>query len=265
MPEEVKDAEKKSAPSTDKEDAEKPKEDVSLDDTEDEGDEETPPKGDLHKSRRWKQVHGELKAYKDAGLSPLELKAALARLAQYDKAVEDAEKAESDDEETAEAKALKKKRAAAKKELLLIYPELANVEALQGRMDTFYTSLERRATSEMTKLMKEAGLPTEAKNLASMSEVLASIIKEDEDLYLEYVGDPRAAVRAAWDSFKGDFEAAAKRSAAAELQKKKQGLNALPKTFKPGGSPEMSGKPDKGPKNLKEARERAEKRLAALE
>ena len=266
MPEEVKDA-KSADSSAAKEDGETPK-DVDLDEDEgDEGDEDTPPKGDLHKSKRWKRVHGELKAFKEAGVSPLELKAALARLAQYDRLAEEAEAAaeKAEDDDDPKAKELAKQRKRAKQELLEIYPELKHVEAMIERMDTFYSSLEARATSEMSKLMKEAGLPTEAKNLASMAEVLSSLIKEDKELYLEYVGDPRGAVRTAWGQFKGDFEAAAARSAAAALQKKKQGLLTLPKTHKAGSSPEVGGKTDKGPKNLAEARKRAEARLAALE
>jgi hypothetical protein len=225
---------------------------------------ETPPKGDLHKSKRWKRVHGELKAFKEAGLSPAQLKAALKRLENYDKLAEDADAtAEADDDP--KAKDLAKKRKAAQKELLEIYPALKHVEAMAERMDTFYTSLERRATSEMRTLMKEAGMKAEPKNLASMSEILSNVIKEDEDLYYEYIGDPRSAVKQAWNQVKGDFEAAARRSAAANVQKNKQGLAGLPKTHRPGGSPEVGGKTDKGPKNLNEARKRVEAKLAAME
>lgn len=265
MPDEKKD-EKASESSTEgeKEKELEGAEDAGADDeTSEEGDEKLP----FHKHPRWKKLHGELKQFKDAGLSPLELKVALQRLQQYDRLAEEAEAAadKAEDDDDPKAKELAKKRKAAKKELLEIYPELKHLDAIVERIDTFYTSLERRATSEMSKLMKEAGLPTEAKNLSSMAEVISSIIKEDKDLYLEYVGDPRGAVRTAWGQFKGDFEAAATRKAAADLQKKKQGLLGLPKTHKGGVSSDVGGKPDKGPKNLNEARKRVEAKLAALE
>lgn len=238
-------------------------------DDDDEGDDETLPEGDLHKSKRWKKVHGALKEYKKMGLSPLELQAALARLQQFETILAEEEKAASskddDEEETEEQKTLRKKRKAARKELLTnILPEAAELQEIKQRQELFMTSLERRAARALNKIATENNLPTDKKNIAALEEVLSTIIVNDEDLYYDYVSDPAGAVQSAFEQFSKGFKSAAERSVKADLQQKKLKLLGLPKTHK-GGVPETKGSADKGPKNLNEARKRAEARLAAIE
>lgn len=265
MPDEVKDAGKGSESSTGKGEA-ATKEAVAPDEQEDveEGDldDETPPKGELHKSKRWQKVHGELKEFKKFGATPLELQAALVRLNQLEKAA----KAASAEGDGVEDKELAARRKAARKELSKIAPEFDSVTQLKEMGDTLYGSIERRAVRETKKLMTEAGMSTGDKNLESMTDVLAGIIGDDEELYDEYLTNPKGAVGEAFKKFKSGFEAAAARAAKAGIQRDKTKLLGLPKSSKGGGtSAEVAKNRTEGPKNLNEARKSAEARLAQLE
>ena len=244
----------------------------SEEDTEDEDSDETP-KGPLHKSKRWQKVHGELKDLKKVTgkMSPAELQAAMNRLGQYDRIVAEeetkaaAKKKAGDDDEGDEDEATKKRRKASHKELLKIAPEIGSIAHAAERTDIYFGSLERRATREMNTLLKDAGMSTKEKSMEAMSDVLAGIIAEDEVLYDDYLSDPKGAVREAFKRFRADSVDAAARAAKANLQKDKTKLLGLPKTHKSGGAPEITVNRTEGPRNLKEARIAAERRLAALE
>ena len=263
MPEEVKtDATAASSTAT----AEKAKADAATDadleesDTDEDSDEA--PKGELHKSKRWQKVHGEWKEFSSFKMTPLELQAALVRLAQHEKA---AAKAKSSEGETAEDKELAAKRKLARKELSKIAPEMDAIEGLNEKAAILFGSLERRAVRETKSLMTEAGLATGEKNVESMTDVLAGIIADDLELYDDYVSDPKGAVREAFKRFKSGFEAAAARAAKASVQRDKTKLLGLPKTHKAGSTVEIPKNRVEGPKNLNEARKSAEARLATLE
>ena len=232
-------------------------------DEDEDPDSEEAPKGELHKSKRWQRVHGELKEFKQFRMSPLELQAALVRLHKLEKAsakVEAAEGASPEDKELAE------RRKAARKELSKIAPELDSVVETKGKADLFFASIERRAVRETKKLMGEAGMATGDKNLEAMTDVLAGIIGDDDELYDEYLTNPKFAVGEAFKKFKSGFEAAATRAAKAGIQRDKTKLLGLPKSTKGGGtSSEVAKNRTEGPKNLNEARRSAEARLAQLE
>lgn len=235
-------------------------------DLEDEDSEEVP-KGELHKSKRWQTVYAERKAYKELGKTAEEIKADLKRLNHYDQIVaeEEAKGKAKDTDEGDEDENLKKRRKAARKELSKIAPEIDGIAKAAERTDLYFDSLGRRATREMTVLLKEAGMSTKEKSLEAMSDVLSGIIAEDEVLYDDYLSDPKGAVREAFKRFRADSVDAANRAAKANLQKDKTKLLGLPKVHRAGGSAEVAVNRTEGPKNLKEARIAAERRLAALE
>lgn len=237
------------------------------DEDEDEDSEEVP-KGPLHKSKRWQKVHGDLKEFKTLGLTPAALQTHLARLAKFDQIVaeeEAAARAKKSDDDEGEDEDTKKRRKAGRKELSKIAPEIDDIKRTAERTDIFFQSIERRATREMTKLLKDSGMSTKEKSLEAMSDVLSGIIAEDEALYDEYLGSPQSAVQEAFKRFRADSVDAATRAAKANLQKDKAKLLGLPKTHKAGGTSEVAVNRTEGPKNLKEARQAAERRLAALE
>ena len=224
----------------------------------------------FHRHPRWKKVHGELKEYKGLSRTAKEIKDDLARLERYDRIVEEEEvkakaKAAKGGDEDEEDEALTKRRKAARKELSKIAPEVDEIVAAKDRTNLYFDSLGRRATREMTVLLKEAGMSSKPASLEAMSDVLSGIIKEDAELYDDYLSDPKGAVREAFKRFRADSVDAATRAAKAAVQKDKTKLMGLPKTHKAGSSGEVSVVRAEGPRNLKEARIAAERRLAALE
>jgi hypothetical protein len=237
--------------------------DTDLEASDDDLDSEEIPKGELHKSKRWQKVHGEWKEFSSFKMSPLELQAALVRLQQHETAAAKAREAEGS---TAEDKDLAAKRKSARTELSKINPDIDKIKGLSEKADILFGSLERRAERETKVLMTEAGLATGAKNVESMTDVLAGIIADDIELYDDYVTNPKEAVREAFKRFKSGFEAAAARAAKASTQRDKTKLLGLPKTHKAGGTAEVVAKNRvEGPKDLNAARKSAEARLAALE
>ena len=238
---------------------------VSEVDPEDDSQDEKLP---FHKHPRWKKVHGDLRAYKGLNRTVEEIQADLSRLDRFDTIVAEEEakakaKAASDDDP--EDEVLKKRRKAARKELSKIAPEVDAIMAAADRTNLYFDSLGRRATREMVGLLKEAGMSTKEKSVEAMSDVLSGIISEDIELYDDYLSDPKGAVREAFKRFRADSVDSATRKAKADVQKDKTKLMGLPKTHKAGSSGEVSVVRTEGPKNLKEARIAAERRLAALE
>lgn len=236
--------------------------DADLEVSDDDEDSDEPPKGELHKSKRWQKVHGEWREFSKFKMTPLELQAALVKLARHEDAAAKAKEAEGS---TAEDKELAAKRKLARKELSKIAPEMDAIEGLNEKAAILFGSLERRAVRETKVLMAEAGLATGEKNVESMTDVLAGIIADDIELHDDYLSDPKGAVREAFKRFKSGFEAAAARAAKASTQRDKAKLLTLPKTHKAGGTVEIPKNRVEGPKNLSEARKSAEARLAALE
>ena len=175
-------------------------------------------------------------------------------------------KAKAESAEGVEDKELTAKRKAARKELSRINPDIDKIADAHEKTTVLFDSLERRAVRETTKLMKDAGLAVGPKNVESMTDVLAGIIAEDDELYDDYLSDPKGAVGEAFKRFKSGFEQAAVRAAKAGTQRDKTKLLGLPKTHKAGGTAEVIAKNRvEGPKNLNEARKSAEARLAAEE
>ena len=249
-------------PSTAKPEAKAEGTDTDLEESDTDPDSDEAPKGPLHKSERWQKVHGEWKEFNKFAMTPLELQAALARLAKHEKA---AAKAASAEGETEEDKETATRRKAARKELALIYPEIETIKELNEKSAVLFGSLERRAVRETKVLMKEAGLSLGDKNVESMTDVLAGIIGDDEELYDDYMSNPKGAVQEAFKRFKSGFEAAAARAAKAGTQRDKTKLLGLPKTHKASGTPEVAANRTAGPKDLNAARKSAEARLAALD
>ena len=269
MPEATKTAASSPAPKTTTTEAVETETDLEASDVDGE-DESQDEKLPFHKHPRWKKVHGELKSYKGLNRTSDEIKDDLARLERYDKIVEEEEakakvKAAAGGDDDPEDEVLKKRRRAARKELSKIAPEVDAIVAAAEKTNLYFDSLGRRATREMTVLLKEAGMSTKTASVEAMSDVLSGLIKEDDELYDDYLSDPKGAVREAFKRFRSDSVESATRKAKADVQKDKTKLMGLPKTHKAGSSGEVSVVRTEGPKNLKEARIAAERRLAALE
>ena len=219
-----------------------------------------------HEDKRWKEFIAEkntLKDFKELGVTPGELKQRLQRLDYLDGLVKQAEeesrrqgeKVEPEDKER--AKLIEK----ARKELRELAPELDEVATLKQRTDIIFTAAERKAMKTTKSIMEEHGLDTSPKSLNEMSEILADIIRGDEDLFYDYLTDTREAVKDAFGRFTKKFRDAAARQEAAEKEGKKEPLSKLPKTHTPGGGAETGGKPTGEPKDLKEASKMALKAL----
>mgnify|MGYP001586511156 CR=1 FL=1 len=234
--------------------------DLEESDTDETGDEA--PKGPLHKSDRWKKVHGEWKQFSAFQMSPLELQAALVRLAKHEKAIAKAEEAEGS---TAEEKELAVRRKAARKELSAISPEIDKVNEAVEKTNVLYDAINRRAVRQTKVEMTVAGMKIGDKNVEAMTDVLAGIIQEDEELYDDYFSDPKGTVKEAFKRFTADLTAGVARAAKAGVQRDKTKLLALPKTHKAAGTAEVAPNRTAGPKNLNEARKSAQARLATLE
>jgi len=229
------------------------------------------PDGPLHKSERWQQVLKAKKGYESLG-SVEDLKARLTRLEYYDdlaaraqaEAGEEAGKQEKEEPLTEEDVAAKKKAKAIRTELEKIAPELAQIPMHGKAFDMYFASVEYRAANETRKLMSEMGLPSDGKDLVDMCRVVRDTNGDDAELYMEYVGDPRTAVREAFKRVTKRYGIAkTDRADLARKQKDKEALRGLPKAHR-GGSGSGEGVPKKDePKTLDEAYARAEKKLAA--
>ena len=264
MPEETKAASSPAPKATEVAETETDLEASDVDPEDESADDKLP----FHRHPRWKKVHGDLKAYKGLGRSAEEIQDDLSRLERFDKIVAEEEakakkKAAAGDED--DDPELTKRRKAARKELSKIAPEVDAIVAAADKTNLYFDSLGRRATREMTVLLKDAGMSTKEKSLEAMADVLGGIIAEDKELYDDYLSDPKGAVREAFKRFRSDSVEAAQRKAKADVQKDKTKLMGLPKVHKSGGSSEVSVVRAEGPRNLKEARIAAERRLAALE
>jgi len=212
---------------------------------------EVAPDGPLHKSERWKQVLAKSKQLDELG-DPLDVRARLARLDYYDSLVANMnEDRTSSEPKTKEQKDAEAELADAYKALLKVAPEVQDIQAMRQEMRLFWEGIIDAAEDATVDAMKDAGMPTEAKDVKAMSEVLQSIIKEDRKLHLRFRRDPEGAVKKAFDRFSTTFSAG-KRSTAASTQRDKQKLTTLPKPVGSSGSA-PGGDKFKPPANLKEA------------
>lgn len=238
---------------------------------ESEEDPDTVPDGPLHKSERWQKVLAAKKGYEQLG-SVEDLRARLTRLEYYDDLAARAQSEARDeaggrqDEEplTKEDVEAKKRAKAIRTELDKIAPELAQIPMHGKAFDMYFASVEYRAANETRKLMGEMGLPNDGKDLVDMCRVVRDTIGDDSELYMEYVGDPRTAVREAFKRVTKRYGIGkSDRADLARKQKDKEALRGLPRAHR-GGSGSGEGVPRKDePKNLDEAFARATKKLAA--
>lgn len=235
-----------------------PKQDAD-DDSLDPEDPDKVPDGPLHKSDRWKERNEKAKIVDEHGGSEA-LRTKLAEYAYWKSLVERQDEERPPEEpKTAEEKASAKELADAYKALLTVAPEVASITAMQKEMRTFWEGIIDAAEETTVGVMEDAGMPTEAKDVKAMSEVLQSIIKEDRKLHLRFRRDPEGAVKRAFERFSQTFSGG-KRKDAASTQRDKEKLTTLPKLVKPGGAaPDKKQEP---PKTLKEADIRAKEFLA---
>jgi len=252
------------------EEAEEEGQEGAADGEESDEDPDKVPDGPLHKSERWQKVLAAKKGYEKFG-SVEDLTARLTRLEYYDdlaaraqaEAGEEAGEEEEKEPLTKEDIEAKKKAKAIRTELDKIAPELAQIPMHGKAFDMYFASVEYRAANETRKLMAEAGLPNAGKDLVDMCRAVRDTIGDDSELYLEYVGDPRTAVREAFKRVTKRYGIKSDRADLAKKQKDKEALRGLPRTHRGGGG-SGEGVPRKDePKNLDEAFARGEKKLAA--
>jgi len=214
---------------------------------------------------RWKEVYGELQEWKKLGVSPTEATAKLAEGQELKAAFENAARQavdeagkRGDDDRANEVYKM------AREELRKVFPEIDAIAKLQEAHDARYARLEKAALSETKKVLETAGLGTGDKEILSMSDILADIIKNDDDLYAEYESSPKAAVRGAWEKYVERVRPAVERSIASSKQKDGETRKVLPKTHGSGGGEGGSGKTEPEPKTLVEAEKRAMARLKGM-
>lgn len=216
---------------------------------------------------RWIQVYGELKEFKKLGLSPADLTTRLQEGQELKTAFEEAARQAADEagKKGGEDEANKVYKQA-REELRKVFPEIDAIAKLQEAHDARYARLEKAALSETKKVLETAGLGTADKEILSLSDILADIIKNDDDLYAEYETSPKAAVRGAWEKYVERVRPAVERSIASSKQKDGETRKGLPKTHGSGGGEGGSaGKDAPEPKTLVEAEKRAMARLRGMQ
>lgn len=232
------------------------------------GDDQVP----FNKHPRFQELTAENREYKSIG-SPDQIRASLTRLDAIDQMIAKAEVArDTGESKTQEQKDLEQRRKDAFQELVAIAPGIGSIDKLQESLvrqqqaiAAHYQSLEIRATSETTKMLTAAGLDAEPADVQDMSEILAGIIAKDRELYAEYVGDPRSAVRLAFERYTKRVGSMAVRQDKANQLKRAKEVATLPRAHRAGGGSADGGKAPSAPKTMAEAAAAAEKRLAALE
>ena len=148
-----------------------------------------------------------------------------------------------------------------REQFFALFPELREAVQTTKATQSMLASLGERASDETEKLAKEAGLSAEDEDLSDLSEDLAAIIGRNRRLYAEYIGgNPRAAVREAFEVQMKRYGTVHDRRKAAETQRKKEPLDRLPRSLGTGGQGEGEGGTS-APQNLKEADALARKLL----
>lgn len=216
---------------------------------------------------RWKEVYGELQEFKKAGVNPGELSARLQEAeelkAAFAEAIELARQEEAKQKGAQAAdQSFQQARAVVRKLIEEELTDIGKIGKLEASINLRNQRLERAATTETKKIMASAGLEVNDKEVATMSDTLADIIKNDEDLYVEYEIDPRGAVRGAYEKFVAKFKTVGERAAKAATQRQREDTRSLPKAHGPGGGSESGGGKTLAPaKTIAEATARAAERL----
>lgn len=198
----------------------------------------------FHEHPRWKQVHGELKTYKQLGVTPEQI-LELGREVQFYRELDARNKQEqrqesrppTDDERQHEA-SLKAARAA----LEQVAPEIKEVGQLKQILTMLghqaaqhRESLDEQAHHALASVMAQSGLQTDGEKVVSMARRMIPIIQDDPRLLQLYFRDPNAAVTKAWDAFTKDMDLIASRRQGARLQQKGVALSLLPRAQQGGG------------------------------
>ena len=218
---------------------------------------------------RWKEVYGSLKEYKSLG-RPEDIETRLTRAAELESIYAEAQRLAAQEAVTAskttDERAAEDVQKRARAELFKLLPELQELEALKSAQNARNVRLERAATAETKVLLKELDEDLTDQSLGSMSEILADIIKHDEDLLAAYETDPRKVVRAAFDKFSKRFAGKVDRVVSASKQKDRESAAKLPKAHGAGGGEESAGGGKTGEvRTIKEATVRAAARLKGME
>ena len=219
-----------------------------------------------HQDKRWKEFieqRNEYKDYQKLG-SPSEIKQAIQTLQYYNTLIAQEEAAphkESEEEPTADEKALKQ----ARKELLKIFPELGQMQReLEGfrqkeLLETQARAEEARET--LGEVLEKAEIPISKANLMKYEEAITGVITADPKLTLMFRKDPAKAVKAAWKELNDPIEKVAATRASANVQRDKEPIKNLPKTHGPGGGLDARGDMTAPPRTLKEATARVKEIL----
>jgi hypothetical protein len=188
---------------------------------------------------RWKAVYGDLKEFKTLG-ELNEVKAKLQRLDHYDQMIQEARAHRADTKEpvTDEERELTTQRAKAREQLYEIAPELRDLltlgERARAQAEIAQRSTELRAETELKGTLKAAGIPITDASVKKYGNYLVNIIGNDPDLYAEYLGDPKAAVKEAWRRYAED-SAPVSRPKIATTQQRGAALQGLPRGNQGGG------------------------------
>lgn len=218
----------------------------------------------FHDHPRWKEVYGQLKEFKELGLSPTDLKTRLQEGQELKAAFEEAARQAADEEgkKGGSEDEVKKVYKQAREELRKIFPEIDTIVEMRQEREVRNQRLERAALAETKKVLDSAGLETADKDVLAMTDILADIIKNDDDLLEAYYTNPRDAVRGAFKAYTAKVEAYVKREAAASKQRDAETRRGLPKAHGGGGGlPGEGEKPAPEAKSLAEAEKRAIERL----
>ena len=215
---------------------------------------------------RWKEVYGELQEWKKLGGSPKDINARLQEGAELKAALEAAASEVADDtaKKGGSEAEVNKVYKAAREELRKVFPEIDAIAEIVKEREVRNQRLERAALAETKKVLEAAGLDAQEKDVLTMSDICADIIKGDDDLYELYFQNPREAVRGAFKSYTGKVEAYVKREAAAAKQKDGETRKGLPKAHGSGGEMGGSEKAQPEARTLADAEKRAIARLRGM-
>ena len=207
-------------------------------------DEDPDSKVPFHEHPRWKEVHGELKAFKALGATPEQI-LDLGREVQFyreldarnkqDQRQEKREPTEEEQEQEAQLKAARtalERVAPELKELGQLKQILAKIEKQDKERSE---SIDEQARGTLTSLMAKEGLRTDAEKVVSMTKRVNLMIQDDPKLLRLYTRDPSAAVTQAWGDYMADIDLIASRRSGARLEQKGSSLASLPRAQQGGG------------------------------
>ena len=212
---------------------------------------------------RFKEVNDQLKQFKQMGLTPEVIAERLSRGEMLQRMAMDKEPAAAEPDSDEEA--AQKERA--KKLILELFPRLKNLDDMGSLMELHYEAMEIEAWSTVKEILDEEEMEATTADIKGMGSILADVIKSDPRLRAKYnTGKVEDAVRGSWKKLGKKFGKTKPEPVddRATRIKDKQKLAELPKKIAPGGRPESSVAPDKGPKDIKAAGESAMKKLEGI-